>query len=389
MSLKDKCALVGVGYSEQGKVLGRTGRSLCLEATRNAIEDTGLSPVDIDGVLVQPAVSDPLVSSYDVAYRLGIQPSFVADEEQWAGPGATAIAILQHAAMAVDAGLCRYALCAIGDSMLSSGALAGASARRYDLWYDNVAAACGFLGPSCGYAMAARRHMHEYGTTSRQLGAIAVAFRKHAMQNPRAQMRQPLTIEEHQSSRWIMEPFHLYDCCLVSDAGRALIVTSAERAQSLKHPPVYIIGMGQAHFAADLLTRPSLCETPAKRSGEMAYRMAGVTPQDIDVALLYDCFTYTVLAQLEDYGFCAKGEGGPFAEGGNLELGGKLPTNTSGGLLSEVFLQGWVAASEAVQQLRGDCGPRQVKDAEIALVSNNGGYALTAMDSHTTLILRR
>jgi acetyl-CoA acetyltransferase len=148
------------------------------------------------------------------------------------------------------------------------------------------------------------------------------------------------------------------------------------------------MGMGQGHFAADLLTRPSLCETPAKKSGDTAYRMAGITPQDIDVALLYDCFTYTLLVQLEDYGFCAKGEGGPFVEAGNLEPGGNLPTNTSGGLLSEVFLQGWVSISEAVEQLRGSCGPRQVEKAEIALVSNNGGYGLTALEAHATLILR-
>jgi acetyl-CoA acetyltransferase len=243
----------------------------------------------------------------------------------------------------------------------------------------------GLIGPMPYYAMLTRAHMLKYGTTSRQLGEVAVTLRKHACLNPAAQMRTPVTVEDHQNSRMIADPLHLLDCCLVSDAGRAIIVTSAVRARSLRQPPVYIMGFGQGFVISDLRARPDLTSTGAVPSGQRAFKMAGVTREDIDVLWLYDATTYTVIAQLEELGFCAPGEGGPFVENGRLSIGGKLPTNTSGGMLSEVYVQGWTGIPEIVRQLRGDCGERQVRDAEIGLVTSEGGI----MNAHSTLILRR
>lgn len=385
VSLRGKCAIVGLGYTPQGRIPGRTAKSFCLEAAKNAIEDADLTTKDIDGILVQPCPTDARLGAWTLAQEMGISLSFAADSDLWAGWGAAAVACVQHAAMAIDAGLCRYALCVFGDSPSY-----GTGYHRYTVDLSSShSLPYGIAGAAGSYAMAARRHMHEYGTTSQQFGAIAVAFRKHASLNPIAQMRQTITLEDHQNSRFIVEPFRLLDCCLpTSDGARAVVVTSAERAKQLRHRPVYIMGMGQSHPATDLMNRPSFTVTGAVGSGKRAFSMAGITPKDIDVALLYDCFTYTVLVQLEDLGFCQKGEGGAFVEEGRLELGGKLPTNTSGGLLSEAFFQGWTALSEGVHQLRGDCGSRQVKGAEIAIVTGSGGGD-KALIMHTTMILRR
>lgn len=376
MTLRDKCAIVGLGYTAQGKVPGRSGMSLCFEATRNALADGGLDVQDIDGIIVQPWPTDPRVSAFSLAEELGINLRFGADQQLH---GASACAIIQHAAMAVDAGLCSYCLCAFADTSRSSpqGVVYQAG--------TGTNAVYGMFGVAASYAMIAHRYMHEYGITSRQFGAVAVTFRKHASLNPIAQMREPITIEDHQNSRWIVEPLHLLDCCLISDGGRALIVTSAERARNLKQPPVYIIGMGQGHPLDNILKRQTLTVTGAVESGKTAFAMAGITPNDIDICAIYDSFSFVVPMQLEDLGFCQKGEGGAFVEEGRIALGGELPTNTSGGLLSEVYIQGWVGPHEAVRQLRGDCGERQVPDAEIALVTSSGGVIST----HTTLILRR
>ena len=376
MTLRDKSAIVGLGYTVQGKVPGRSGMSLCFEATRNALADGGLDVQDIDGIIVQPWPTDPRVSAFSLAEELGINLRFGADQQLH---GASACAIIQHAAMAVDAGLCNYCLCAFADTSRSSpqGVVYQAG--------TGTNAVYGMFGVAASYALIARRYMHEYGVTSRQFGAVAVTFRKHASLNPIAQMREPITIEDHQNSRWVVEPLHLLDCCLVSDGGRALIVTSAERARSLKQPPVYIMGMGQGHPFYDPLHRQTLTVTGTVESGKTAFAMAGITPKDADVCAIYDSFTFVVPMQLEDLGFCQKGEGGAFVEEGRIALGGELPTNTSGGLLSEVYIQGWVGPHEAVRQLRGDCGERQVPDAEIALVTSSGGVIST----HTTLILRR
>ncbi len=231
------------------------------------------------------------------------------------------------------------------------------------------------------YAMVAQRHMHRYGTTNDHLGAIAVAERQWANLNPAAQFHDtPMTIEDYHRSRWVVEPFHLFDCCLVSNGGVAVIVTSADRARDLRRPAVYLLGMGQGHPGGDPVETLTSGAPLAKAA---AFAMAGIALEDIDVVELYDCYTFTVLVTLEDYGFCQKGEGGPFVADGRIGPGGSLPVNTGGGQLSSFYMWGMTPVSEAVIQLRGDGGRRQVPDAHVALVSGNGGI----LSTHATLVL--
>ncbi|UCH43603.1 MAG: thiolase family protein [Dehalococcoidales bacterium] len=378
MGLKNKCAITGLGYTVQGKVPDRSAMSFYIEAAKNAIADAGLSIRDIDGIIIQPCPTDSRITAFSLAQDMGLSLRFGADQQL---QGASSCAIIQHAAMAVDAGLCDYCLCAFADTSRSASPTTGNIYQRA----MSSDAAYGMFGVAASYAMIARRYTHEYGITSRQFGAVSVAFRHHASLNPIAQMRQPITIDDHQASRWVVEPLHLFDCCLVSDGGRALIVTSAERARNLAKSPVYIMGMGQGHPLSDPLQRKTVTETGAIESGKTAFSMAGITRKDIDVCSIYDAFSFAVPMQLEDLGFCTKGEGGAFFEDGHIALGGALPTNTSGGLLSEVYIQGWVGTHEVISQLRGDCGQRQVPDAELGLVTSSGGV----LSTHATLILRR
>jgi acetyl-CoA acetyltransferase len=230
--------------------------------------------------------------------------------------------------------------------------------------------------------------MHTYGTTAEQFAAIAVACRKHACLNPAAEMRTPITIDDVMNSRMIADPLHLLDCSLVSDGGSAIIMTSADRASDFPHDPVYILGVGEGHGHEHISQAQSLTTSFAVESGRRAYAMAGLKPSDMDFAQLYDCFTPTVLVELEDLGFCQKGEGGAFVENGNIELGGMLPVNTHGGLLSHCHPGNpgsMFALTETVTQLRGTAGARQVTDAKVALVHGQGGI----MSSHTTVILGR
>jgi acetyl-CoA acetyltransferase len=378
LSLKDKSAIVGIGYTNQGKVPGRSALSLYLEASRNAADDAGLSIKDIDGIIIEPCPTDPRISAFGLAQEMGLELKFGADEQV---QGASAGAIMQHAAMAVDAGLCDYCLCAFADTSYSSPSAGGVIYQAG----GGINAAYGMFGVAASYAMIARRYMYEYGVTSRQFGAVSVAFRHHASLNPRAQFRTPITIEDHQRSPWVVEPLRLLDCCPVHDGGRALIVTTAERARQLRQRPVFIMGFGQGHPFGDPLRRKRLTVTGAVQSGKTAFAMAGTSPADVDMCCIYDAFSFVVPLQLEDLGFCRKGEGADFIQNGRIALGGELPVNTSGGLLSEVYLQGWVGTHEAVNQLRGNCGPRQVPDAEIALLTSSGG----ALSEHATVILRR
>jgi acetyl-CoA acetyltransferase len=224
-----------------------------------------------------------------------------------------------------------------------------------------------------------------YGTTSRQLAEIAVACRYHASLNPEAQMRKPITVEDHQASRWIVEPLHLLDCCLVSDGGVCVIVSSAERAKDLKQPRVLLSGMGQAYTTQNLGTEDWWYAPHQKRAVEDAYAMAGVGARDIAVAQLYDNFTPSVLLWLEHGGFCKPGEAGAFVENGRIRLGGALPVNTAGGNLSESFMEGWLHIVEGVKQMRGQCGPRQVEGAQVGLVTGRG----MALNCANALVLRR
>jgi acetyl-CoA acetyltransferase len=378
LSIKGKSAVVGLGYTEQGKLPGRGALSLYIEASKDAVSDAGLSIKDIDGIIIEPCPTDSRITAFGLAQEIGVELRFGTDEQV---QGASAGVILQHAAMAVDAGLCNYCLCAFADTSYSSPGTGGVVYQAG----GGINAAYGMFGVAASYAMIARRYMHEYGATSRQFGTVSVTSRYHASLNPRAIFKQPITIEDHQASRWIVEPLRLLDCCPVHDGGRALIVTTAERARQLKQLPVYIIGFGQGHPFIDPLRRKVLTVTGAIQSGKTAFDMAGVSPDDIDVCCIYDAFTFIVPLQLEDLGFCKKGEGVEFIQNGRIALGGKLPVNTSGGLLSEVYLQGWVGTHEAVSQLRGNCGARQVPLAEVALMTSSGG----ALSEHATVILGR
>lgn len=383
-NLKDKYAIVGIGETKFGKLPHMSSLALNLEASKKAIENAGLATSDIDGVISQSPYSEPnFMISLLIAQYLGISPlrySATLDVG-----GAAPIIMAQHAAMAIEAGMCKAVICTFGENgrTVNPSYLIG----RLKFGGEEFQLPYGAYGAPVGYAIAARRHMHEYGTTSEQLGWIAVITRKHACMNPSAALREPITIEDHQNSRWVVEPLRILDCCLVSDAGGAYVVTSAERAKDLWHHPIYIMGMGQAHPHKDHIEAATLTTMGAKLSGETAFKMAGITVKNVDVAEIYDCFTYTTLISLEGYGFCKIGEGGPYVEGGKrIEIGGDgVPVNTHGGLLSQAYLGGMLHITEAVMQLRGDAGERQVKDARIALVSGNGGI----LASHSTLILRK
>lgn len=385
MSLKGKAAISGLGITRQGKVYDRSHVGFAVEAVQLALRDAGLERSDLDGVLVNPGLAwgDMGMASFQLQQAMGLRNLRMSCSMN-AG-GATAGIMIQHAVQAITAGLCHNVACVFSDAPLKppgpteSGARRGSGAAYS--FARGLDAAYGQFGVNAMYAMVARRHMHLYGTTSDHLGAIAVAERQWANRNPQAQFYDvPMTIDDYHRSRWVVEPFHLLDCCLVSNGGLAVIVTEAHRARDLARPPVYIWGMGQGHPGGDPAETLTSGAVLAK---EVAFHMAGVELGDIDVVELYDCYTFTVLVTLEDYGFCAKGEGGPFVAGGRIAPGGSLPVNTGGGQLSSFYMWGMTPLSEAVIQLRGDGGARQVPDAHLALVSGNGGI----LSTHSTLIL--
>ena len=377
-----KCAIAGLGVTGMGRIYGRDAADFAAEAIKLALADAGLKKEELDGLLINSGVSPGLDLS--LQNILGLRDLKLLNHmNAW---GSTAGAMVQFAAMAVHAGMANVVACVFADAPLTPSRSAG---EAYGAHVDatgmaSLLPAYGYYGINVGYALAARRHMHLYGTTSRQLGAIAVAQRAWAVMNPLAQMRKPMTIEDHQNSRFIVEPLRLLDCCLVSNGGVAVIVTSAERAKSLTQPPVYILGMGQGHPGADNRSgwEPRI-RTGAVIAKEAAFTTAGISIADIDICELYDCYTYAVLVTLEDYGFCKKGDGGPFVEDGKLGPGGSLPTNTGGGQLSAFYLWGMTPLSEAVIQTRGQAGERQVKKHDVVLVSGNGGI----FDYHSTLVL--
>lgn len=364
--LRDKCAIVGVGKTKQGKMPGVSSLQLSVEAFKRAIDDAGLKKTDIDGLLTMPGTSSPEASlNYlRVGEALGIDPAYTGSMTMGGG---TAGALVQMAVMAIEAGHATTVACVFGDAAKTGGSRFNRASGWGDSW-----GIWGMYGAAANSAIAASRHMALYGTTSRQLGEVAVACRKHASMNPDAVMRDPITIEDHQNSRWIVEPFHLLDCCLISDGGVCIIVTSKERAKDMAKPPVSIMGMGQAYTTRNLEREDWWYVPHQKEALGRAFKMAGVGPKDIDVAQLYDNFTMSVLLWLEHAGFCGVGEAGSFVEGGRIQLGGELPVNTAGGNLSESYMEGWLHIVEGVRQMRGECDARQVKDAEVCLVTGRG-----------------
>lgn len=386
MSLKGKGAIVGLGITRQGKVYDFNHIGFAVEAVRLALADADLSRSDLDGLLVNPGLSwgEASMASFQLQQAMGLR-NLRLSMTMNAG-GATACGMIQQAVAAIDAGLCTTVACVFSDAPLkpprpqADGKKGSGSAGAYG-FARGLDAAYGQFGINAAYAMVAQRHMHLYGTTHDHLGAIAVAERQWANLNPAAQFHDtPMTLDDYQRSRWIVEPFRLFDCCLVSNGGLAVIVTAAERAGDRPRAPVYVLGMGQGHPGGDPLDTLTSGAVLAK---ETAFGMAGVTLADIDVVELYDCYTFTVLVCLEDYGFCKKGEGGPFVADGKTAPGGSLPLNTGGGQLSSFYMWGMTPLSEAILQLRGDGGRRQVAGARRALVSGNGGI----LSTHSTLIL--
>ena len=386
MSLRGQTAIAGLGITEQGKVYDRNAVGFAAEAVRLALADAGLSRDDLDGLLVNPGLSwgDMGMASFQLQQAMGLRDLRLSASMN--SGGATAATMIQYAAQAIANGLCSAVACVFSDAPLKPPRTAGeakgggGSAGAY-AFGRGLDAAYGQFGVNAMYAMVAQRHMHRYGTTNDQLGAVAVAERQWAHRNPAAQFHAaPLTLDDYRRSRWVVEPFHLFDCCLVSNGGLAVIVTSAERARDLRRPPVYLLGMGQGHPGGDPV---ETLTSGAPLAKETAFAMAGIGLADLDVVELYDCYTFTVIVTLEDYGFCAKGEGGPFVADGRIAPGGALPLNTGGGQLSSFYMWGMTPISEAVIQLRGDGGARQVPDAEVALVSGNGGI----LSTHATLVL--
>jgi acetyl-CoA acetyltransferase len=376
LSVRGKAAIVGAAESDLGEVgPGFTPLDLIGQATQRALTDAGLEKKDIDGLFSASVYYQ--MPTLAVSEYLGIRPRY-SDATMMGG--SSFVSHLLHAATAIEAGLCEVALVAYASTQLSEGGFRGVSdpPNPFETPYRP-------RYPVSMYALAASRHMYEYGTTREQLAEVAVAARKWAKLNPKAFMRDDLTVEDVLASRMISSPLSLLDCCLVTDGGGALLVTSAERAKNLRMPPVYLLGAGEAHWHRNISQMPDLTVTAAVDSGRRAYEMAGVGPESVDVTMLYDAFTINPILFLEDLGFCEKGEGGTFVEGGRIAPGGELPVNTNGGGLSynHPGMYGLLLLVEAVRQLRGECGERQVEGAEVALAHGNGGV----LSSQVTAVL--
>ena len=386
-NLKDKYAIVGVGQSPIGEVPDMDSISLLAVAMKEAIEDAGLTNRDIDGIVCR-GPDEVYPHHQPMGQALGINARFSTALTSGGASQCFAVAL---AVMAIEAGMCETVVCGYGRNTWSRTRRKGTrqgSERGLRLPGEAVEMGpeFGHIGAAGMHALGCRRHMHLYGTTKEQLGHISVTFRKHASLNPLAQMREPITLEDYLKARPIVEPYNMLDCSLNTDGAGAVVVTSAKRARDLKQRPVFIMGFGQKNNTRGWFHGDNMTTLGGKESAASAFRMAGIAAADVDVAEIYDCFTYIVMVTLEDYGFCKKGEGGAFVSSGALSLGGSLPTNTSGGQLSEGHVEGMLQIVEAVHQIRGDRPPeRQVKDAEIAIVSGHGGNTVC----HSTLILRR
>lgn len=369
-TLRDRAAVVGIGETVYSRNSGTTPLALQLEASLRAIDDAGLNPKDIDGVIpygAGAAVAEDFITNFgieDLRYSATTPMG-----------GASCVAAIQSAAMAVASGVANHVLIPIGRNGASQSRI-GDRVREMPQFrvISEYEMPVGSIAPAQLYAQMARRHMELYGTRSEQLAEIAVTIRNHALLNENALMKKPMTVEDHQASRIISDPLRLFDCCLESDGGAAVIVSSAERAKDRPQKPVYISGVaeGHPHSPSAITQRDDLTQLGTAKAAPKAFEMAGVTHADIDVAEIYDCFTYIVMCQLEDLGFCKKGEGGDFVQGGRLSLGGELPINTHGGLLSQAHIVGMNHIVELVRQLRGQAGRAQVRDAEVGLVTGFG-----------------
>ncbi|MBN9601059.1 MAG: thiolase [Afipia sp.] len=363
--LRGSAAIVGTGMAGIGEAPGRTHLELLAEATAKALDDAGLKLTDVDGLFTANLVN--FFPTLTVGEYLGLKPK-IAESTNLGG--ASFIDYALKAAMAIRAGLCEVALICYGSNSRTG---AGKHTTSAEMPIHEGAYKPRF--PVAAYALAAARHMHQYGTTREDLARVAVAARQWAQLTPFAYRREPTSVEEVLSARMMCDPLTVRDCCLVTDGAGAVIMVSAERARDLKRKPVYFLGGAAAQWHRQISAMPDLTVTAAAESGSRAFAMAGLKPSDVDVVQLYDAFTINVLLFLEDLGFCAKGEGGRFVADGAIAPGGKLPVNTNGGGLSCVHpgMYGIFTMIEAAEQLRGTAGERQIKNAEIALCHGNGG----------------
>lgn len=380
-----QAVIAGVGESDLGKVPGRSALQLMAQAAQAALDDCGMRMADVDGLITTPLRVVPMNPPATlVASAFGLSPAWQSTMDL---AGASGTAMVQQAAMAIAAGQCQTVLCVGGQNLLSHASRNSAvqTMAQSGVAHPQFEAPQGPIVASL-YALVASQHMAMYGTTAEQMAEVAVAFRANASLNPNAQKRDPITIADVLASRPITSPLKMLDCSLVSDGAAAFVITSADRAAALRKPVVQILGAGYGQRSGYVGEARDLVDTGAKDSGVRAFDAAGLTPGDIDVAELYDCFTVTVIVELEDLGFCAKGEGGRFVEGGSLRFDGAFPATTHGGLLSCAHpgvAGGMFHVVQAVRQLRGEAGPVQVPGAETALVHGNGGVIAV----HCTLIL--
>jgi acetyl-CoA acetyltransferase len=384
-ALYKKVAIVGVAESELGRVPHKSKFQLSAEASRLALDEAGLRSKDVDGLFTTIITEGGQFSSLLMAEYMGMTPRYT---DSTSIGGSSFVAYVEHAAMAIATGRCEVALICHGSTNFSDrGGRSGPVSAAEEVFGPTQFEEPYGISTIGSYALAAQRHMYEYGTTSEQLAEIAVATRQWARLNPKALMRDPLSIDDVLNSRLIASPLHLLDCCLVTDAGGAVVLTSAARARDCRQRPVLVLGSGEAHTHRMISQMPDLTETPATISGALAFERAGVMHSDIDVAEIYDSFTITVLLSLESLGFCTKGEGGAFVAGQRTAPGGDFPMNTQGGALSYTHpgMFGIFTIIEAVRQLRGECGPRQVPEAKIALCNGTGGV----LSSTGTIILGR
>jgi acetyl-CoA acetyltransferase len=379
--LGERVAIVGAAESDYGKVPGRTELDLHAEAAQRALDDAGLGAADVDGLF---AVTQEYIRSptQTISEYLGLRPTY---EDSTAVGGSSFEVLVEHAMAALQSKRIDVALITYGSTMLSSSGRslgtktlsASTFAQQYEEPYGLTLVAA--------YALAAQRHMHQYGTTSEHLAAIAVAARRYAALNPKAMYREAITVDDVLSSRMVASPLHKLDCCVISDGGGALVLTRADRARDCAKAPVWVLGASHSTDHQIISEMADLTVTAAAVTGPRAMAEAGITPADVDLLMTYDSFTITAMLALEDLGFCSKGEAGAFIEDGHIDFGGPLPMNTDGGGLSSNHpgMRGIFLLIECVRQLRGEADGRQVRDAGIAVAHGVGGW----LSSHGTVVL--
>lgn len=374
MTLSGKCVIAGIGATAFGKHPGRSSVSLNVEAIREALADAGVEKGQVDALFVKPPTSDfQMLYTVKVASALGIRTKMGGAWDQGGAANATLISI---ACMAIEAGQIDVAVVSFADTPRTGNSAVYARPRGDDSLY-------GWFGTLPGYAMIMQRHMGVHGTPRAAFGEIAVAARRHGAANPKAQVRNPLSMEDYMAADPLVAPLTRDDCTLISDGGGAVVVMSARKAAELGvAAPVPILGWGYGQTYDEVTYRADLTTTMATVSGATALEMAGLTPDRVDCVQLYDCFTIAALMTLEDYGFCQKGQAADFVKDGALQLDGALPFNTSGGLLSETGMPGMQLIHEGVRQMRGT-SVNQVRGARNVVISNQGGV----MQTHSTLVL--